>query len=87
MKNTYRGHSSINVRWSMYRGRGAGRWAESSSGALVLPYRPPACAFTAARRDRAVMTKSLPSSPSRAAAAAAPLPSGLVYPAPRRTRP
>ena len=42
VKNTSRGHSSINVHWSMYRGRGAGRWAESSSGARVLPYKPPA---------------------------------------------
>ena len=61
----------------MYRGRGAGRWAQSSSGARVRPHGPPVCARTAARRDEAVMTKSLPSSPSRAAAAAAALPSGL----------
>ena len=43
VKNTPRGHSSISVRWPMYRGRGAGRWAESSSGARGLPYKPPAC--------------------------------------------
>ena len=42
---------------------------------------------TAEQRDEAVMTKSLPSSPSREAAVAAPLPSGLGYSAPRRTRP
>ena len=71
----------------MYRGRGAGRWAESSSVARVLLCRPPTCARTAARRDEAVMTQSFPSSPSRAAAAAAPLPSGLGYPASRRTHP
>ena len=44
----------------MYRGRGAGRWAESSSGARVLPYKPPACVRTAAKGDEAVVTKSLP---------------------------
>ena len=42
VKNTERGHSSFSVHWNMYRGRGAGRWAESSSGARVLPYKPPA---------------------------------------------
>ena len=34
-------HSSFSVHWPMYKGQGAGRWAESSSGARVLPYRPP----------------------------------------------
>ena len=71
VKNARRGHSSINVHWSMYRGRGAGRWAESSSGARVLPYKPPACACTAARRDVPEGTRSLPCWPCRAAAAAA----------------
>ena len=87
VKNPQRGHSSFSVHWPMYRGRGAGRWAESRSDARVLPYRPPACARTVARRDEAVMTKSLPSLPSRAAAAAVLLPSRLGYPASRRTRP
>ena len=54
----------------MYRGKGAGRWAESSSGARVLPYRPHACACTAARRDMPDGTRSLPCWPCVAAAAA-----------------
>ena len=44
----------------MYRGRGAGRWAELSSGARGLPYKPPACACTATRRDEPEGTRSLP---------------------------
>ena len=52
----------------MYRGRGAGRWAESSSSARVLPYKPPAYACTAARRDVPEGTRSLLCSPYRAAA-------------------
>ena len=37
-----------------------GRWAQSSSGARGLPYRNPACACTAARRDELEGTRSLP---------------------------
>ena len=55
----------------MYRGTGAGRWAESSSGARGLPYKPPACARTAARGDEPEGTRSLPCWPCRAAAVAA----------------
>ena len=71
-------HLSISVRWSMYRGRGAGRWAKSSSGACVLPYRRPACARTAARRDEPEGTRSLPCWPCRAAAVAAAMWTGMV---------
>ena len=55
----------------MYRGIGAGRWAESSSGARGLPYKPLACACTAAKRDESEGTRSLPCLPYHAAAAAA----------------
>ena len=55
----------------MYKGRGAGRWAESSSGARGLPYKPPACARTAARRDALEGTRSLPWWRRRATAVAA----------------
>ena len=55
----------------MYRGRGAGRWAESSLGTRGLPYKPPAYARTAARRDEPEGTRSLPCRPCRAAAVAA----------------
>ena len=51
----------------MYRGRGAGRWAESSSSARDLPYKPPTYAHTAARRDQPEGTRSLPRWPCRAA--------------------
>ena len=68
-------HSSISVRWPMYRGRGAGRWAESSSGACGLPYKPPppppACVRTAATRDEPEGTRSLPCWPCHAVAVAA----------------
>ena len=62
---------SFGVHWIMYRGRGAGRWAESSSGARGLPYKPPACACTAARREEPEGTRSLPCLPCRVAAVAA----------------
>ena len=55
----------------MYRGRGAGRWAESSPGARGLPYKAPACARTAARREEPEGITSLPCWPCCAAAAAA----------------
>ena len=41
VKNKQTRHSSFSVRWPVYRGRGAGRWAESSLGARGLPYKPP----------------------------------------------
>ena len=50
---------------------GAGRWAETSSGARGLPYKPPARVRTAARRDEPEGTSCLPCWPCRAAAAAA----------------
>ena len=78
VKNTPRGHSSISVPWPMYRGRGAGRWAELTSGARGLPYRPPAYVRTAARRDGPEGTRSLPCWPCRAAAAAAVVWTGIV---------
>ena len=55
----------------MYSGRGAGRWAESILGACGLPYRPPAGACTAARKDKPDGTRSLPCLPGRHAADAA----------------
>ena len=71
VKTTKIRHSSTNVHWSMYRGTGAGRWAESSSGARVFPDRPLACACTAARRQVPEGTRSSPCWPYRAAASVA----------------
>ena len=51
------GHLSFTVHERMYRGRGAERWAESSSGARSLSYNLLALACTAARRDELVGTK------------------------------
>ena len=45
---------------TMYRGQGAGRWAESSSGARGLPYMLLAWACIAARRDGLGGAMSLP---------------------------
>ena len=55
----------------MYIGKGTGRWAESSSSTPGLPYKPTTCACTAARRDEAEGTRSLPRWPYHAAAATA----------------
>ena len=61
----------MSIHWNMYRSRGAGRWAESSSGARGLPYKPPAYVCTAARRDALEGNKSLLCLPYRATVAAA----------------
>ena len=79
--NTQSGHLFVSVHWNMYRGRGAGRWDESSAGASVLPYSPPACAYTAARRDELEGTKSLPCLPCRAPCQAPSTPPWLALPA------
>ena len=55
----------------MYKGGGAGRWADFSEGARDLPYRRPACVRTAARMEEPEGTRSLLCWPCRAAAAAA----------------